>query len=194
MGDGMDRADIKTLHVLIVGGKPHAITTLRTVFGIIGLTKVSAVAESARAIEWLREERVDVVFCDEHADHMNGLPFPMAARRAPGVPNPMLPIFLVFSTPVRPQIERARDDGITDVIVRPISAATIMRKLRAATLCPRPFIVAGSFFGPDRRGGSRSLFRGEDRRQRQPKKVKIAPHETASFLTASVTTEAVQVE
>ena len=135
-----------------------------------------------------------MVFCDEHADHVNGLPFPMAARRAPGIRNPMLPIFLVFSSAIRPQIERARDDGITDVIVRPISAATIMRKLRAATLCPRPFIVAGNFFGPDRRGGDRSLFRGEERRQRQPKKIKIARHETASYLTAPVTTEAVQVE
>ena len=194
MGSGMDRADIKTLHVLIVGGRPHAVTTLRTIFGIIGLTKVSAVVDSVRAIDCLREERIDVVFCDEHADHVNGIPFPKAARRAPGVPNPMLPIFLVFSSPIRPQIERARDDGITDVVVRPVSAATIIRKLRAATLCPRPFIVAGSFFGPDRRGDSRLLFRGEERRERWPKKIKIAPHETASLLAAPTTTEAVQVE
>jgi len=190
----MDRADLKNLHVLIVGGKPHAVTTLRTVFGIIGLNKVSAVAESTRAIEILCDEAVDAVFCDEGADYLDYLPFPMAARRASGVLNPMLPIFLVCGSPIRPQVERARDDGITDVLTRPISAATVIRKLNVATVCPRPFILAGSFFGPDRRGAGRNLFRGDERRKRTPKKLKIAPHETAAFLTAPVVSEAVQVE
>ena len=190
----MDRADLKSLQVLIVGGKPHAVTTLRTVFGIIGLTKVLAVAESARAIECLREEPVDAVFCDEGADHIDYLPFPMAARRAAGVLNPMLPIFLVCASPIRRQVERARDDGITDVLVRQISAATIIRKLNVATIRPRPFIVAGEFFGPDRRSLGRSSFRGSDRRKRTPKKLKVAPHETAAILSAAAAAEALQVE
>ena len=62
-GDGavMKRADIKNLHVLIVGGKPHAVTILRTAFGIIGLNKVSAIAGSEWAIKHLRDETVDAV-------------------------------------------------------------------------------------------------------------------------------------
>ena len=186
-GDGavMERADLKNLHVLIVGGKPHAVTVLRTAFGIIGINKVSAEFDSAEAIQLLRDETVDAVFCDAGAEPFCGMPFPLAARRTEGVLNPMLPIFLVCSSPVRRQVEGARDDGITDVLVRPVSAATIIRKLRSATLAPRPFILAGEFFGPDRRGRGRRPFGGEDRRKRTPKKLSVSPSETSAFLTAA---------
>jgi two-component system chemotaxis response regulator CheY len=186
-GDGavMERADIKRLEVLIVGGKPHAVTILRTAFGIIGLNKVSAITGSERAIQHLRDNAVDAVFCDEAADTIGGVPFPLAARRAEGVLNPMLPIFLVCGSPVRRQIETARDDGITDVLVRPVSAATIIRKLRIAVLAPRPFILADGFFGPDRRGQGRAPFSGADRRKRKPKKLSVSAKETSAFLAAA---------
>ena len=184
-GAVMERADIKNLKVLIVGGKPHAVTILRTAFGIIGLNKVSAILHSERAIQYLRDEDVDAVFCDEAAGTVDGVPFPLAARRAEGVLNPMLPIFLVTSSPVRHQIERARDDGVTNVLVRPVSAATIIRKLRIAVLVPRPFILADGFFGPDRRAQGRAPFGGADRRTRRPKKLKVSPSETAAFLSAA---------
>jgi CheY-like chemotaxis protein len=192
----MGRADIKSLQVLVVGGKPHAVTILRTAFGIIGLNKVSAIAKSERAIQYLRDEDVDAVFCDEAADAVDGVPFPLAARRAEGVPNPMLPIFLVCSSPVRRQIEVARDDGVTDVLVRPVSAATVIRKLRIAVLAPRPFILAGGFFGPDRRGGARTPFAGRDRRTRMPRKLNVSPSDTAALLstTDSLGAEALLVE
>jgi CheY-like chemotaxis protein len=184
-GAVMERADIKKLQVLVVGGKPHAVTVMRTAFGIIGLNKVTAIAGSQRAIQHLRDEVVDAVFCDEAADAVDGVPFPLAARRADGIPNPMVPIFLVCSSPMRRQIESARDDGVTDVLVRPVSAATIIRKLRVAVLAPRPFILASGFFGPDRRGGARAPFAGRERRQRKPRKLSVSPSETAAFLSAT---------
>ena len=192
----MERADIKRLRVLVVGGKPHAVTVLRTAFGIIGLNRVTAIAGSERAIQHLRDESIDAVFCDEAASAVDGVPFPLAARRAENVPNPMLPIFLVCSSPVRRQIEIARDDGVTDVLVRPVNAATIIRKLRVAALAPRPFILAGGFFGPDRRGGARSPFAGRDRRTRTPRKMNVSPHETAALLSAAdpLAAEAILVE
>ena len=186
-GDGavMERADIKKLQVLDVGGKQHAVTILRTAFGIIGLNNVSAIVHSARAIQHLRDEAVDAVFCDETAGTVNGVPFSLAARRAEGVLNPMLPIFLVCSSPVRRQIESARDDGVTDVLARPVSAATIIRKLRVAILAPRPFILVDGFFGPGRRGQGRAAFSGADRRSRKPKKLSVSPSETSAFLSAA---------
>jgi hypothetical protein len=67
----------------------------------------------------------------------------------------------------------ARDVGVTNVIVRPFSAATIERKLRAALDAPRPFIKAGSFFGPDRRVDHRPPYKGGERRSRTPRKLRV---------------------
>jgi hypothetical protein len=44
--------------------------------------------------------------------------------------------------------------------------------LRVALSTPRPFIAASDFFGPDRRAKERP-WRGQDRRTRTPKKMKI---------------------
>jgi two-component system, chemotaxis family, chemotaxis protein CheY len=181
----MEKSDLKHLRVLIVGGRPHAVTTLRTAFGLIGMGHVDAAQESPRALQHLRERSCDAVFCDEEAGEVDGLSFALAARKAPGVLNPMLPIFLVCTAPKRRQVEGARDDGLTDVLVRPISASTIVRKLRIAVQAPRPFILAGNFFGPDRRSTGRTRFFGPDRRKRTPKKLKVTAEVTAALMAST---------
>jgi two-component system chemotaxis response regulator CheY len=117
---------------------------------------------------------VAAVFCDENAPKIDGAEFAVAARRAPGISNPMIPIFLVCASPRRKDVVTARDVGVTDVIVRPFSAATIERKLRAALDAPRPFIKAGNFFGPDRRVDQRPPYKGSERRTRTPRKVRVS--------------------
>ena len=168
-----DRLDLTQLRVLAVGGKSHAVGILRTVLGVLGIRAITAEADSRRALEMLRSEAFDVVFCDEHAGPVDGLAFPLAARRAPGVLNPMLPVFQVFGAPRRREVECARDDGVTDVVTRPLSAATVARKIRAAIAAPRPFIAASQFFGPDRRSAVREGHEGSERRTRATRKVRL---------------------
>jgi hypothetical protein len=97
----------------------------------------------------------------------------LAVRRSGAALNPMIPIFAVYGGARRRDVEKERDDGITDVICRPVSPKTIMDKLQLALDAPRPFIAAASFFGPDRRAKERP-WRGEDRRALTPKKIKVS--------------------
>jgi hypothetical protein len=84
----------------------------------------------------------------------------------------MIPIFVVYGGARRRDVERSRDDGVTDVISRPMSPKTVAGKLRAALAAPRPFIAAPEFFGPDRRAKERP-WRGQDRRKLTPRKAKV---------------------
>ncbi len=93
------------------------------------------------------------------------MPFYRAARRTRGVLDPMIPIFLVCSSPRKKFVEALRDQGVTDVITRPTAPGTLLRKLRIALELPRAFIQVGDFFGPDRRGGQRPPYVGPDRRE-----------------------------
>jgi CheY-like chemotaxis protein len=165
--------DWGALRLLIVGGKTHTAQTLRTVMGIVGIRDVTIASDSGAALELLRNQKYAAVFCDENTAPIKQMPFSRAARHAAGVLNPMIPIFLVSSTPRRRLIEAERDRGISDVIARPVSAATIIRKLRLALERPRSFIKAGEYFGPDRRGETRPPFGGNDRRDRAARKVKV---------------------
>ncbi len=170
----MNAREFKSRKVLLVTAKPHVAQILRQVLGIAGVGEIVAVADGAAAIGLLRNQLFDAVFCDDAAARDTGEDFGTAARRSEGVIDSMVPVFLVCAGPRRRDVEAARDRGYNDVLTRPLSAATVTRKLRLAVERPRPFIVAPEFFGPDRRSGARDAFRGEDRRKRTPRKVKVA--------------------
>lgn len=165
--------ETEIMRMLIVGSRPHTIQLLRQLFDMLGVRRTQATGRLQSALDFLCTQNYTAVFCDEILSDADADDFVRAARRAPGLINPMVPIFLVCAGPKRRDVEAARDLGFTDVITRPLSAATIQRKIKAATHHPRPFILAGDFFGPDRRTNPRGWFGGE-RRKRQPRKVKVA--------------------
>jgi len=167
----MTKLDLAAARVLIVGAKGHAGPTLRTVLTATGITRMVMMDEPRRALDILCSERFTAVFV-EGGTELDGTPFAQAARRSPSLLNPMIPIFVVYGRPRRRDVERSRDDGVTDVISRPMSPKTVSDKLRAALAAPRPFIAAPEFFGPDRRAKQRA-WRGEDRRKLTPKKTKV---------------------
>jgi len=141
--------------------------------GVMGITRILQVEEAGRALELLTMEGFTAVFCSPDVAPIDGMNFPMAARRKEGMLNPMIPIFVIQERARRRDVETARDIGVTDVLTMPVSPRTIMTKLKAAEVAPRPFIVSSEFFGPDRRARTRAPWSGEDRRKRMAKKTKI---------------------
>lgn len=169
----MAPGDISAHRVLVVGNRTHGIQLLCWVLVNAGITQIVHVDEPERAIELLRLQRFSAVYCDDGVAGVGGLTFPAAVRQMERLLNPMIPIFTLRVLPRQCDVEKARDAGVTDVLTTPISANTLIAKLQAATKSPRPFIVAKSFLGPDRRASSRPPFFGRDRRIRKTRKAKV---------------------
>lgn len=169
----MERTEISRHHILIVGAKGHSLMLLRSVLGIAGIDKIRHVTEARHAITTLEQEQFSAVFCDWDVENVDGMGFAIAARRTRNVLNPMIPIFALQERARRRDVISARDEGVTDVITLPVSARTLMRKLKAATTAPRAFIVATDFFGPDRRTRTNAGFEGEERRVRVARKTRV---------------------
>ena len=167
----MTKLDLATARILIVGAKGHAGPVLRTVLTAAGVTRIVMMDDARRALDLLCSERFAAVFVEGDTE-LDDLSFAQAARRSPSLLNPMIPIFVVYGGARRRDVERSRDDGVTDVICRPMSPKTVGDKLRAALAAPRPFIAAPEFFGPDRRAKERP-WRGQDRRKLTPKKTRV---------------------
>ena len=168
----MPQLDLAKARVLVVGAKGSAGSMLRMVLTATGITRIVFVDEPHRALDLLCTDPFEAVLIE--GDTLLGAePFAFAARRNAMLLNPMIPIFAVFGGPRRRDVEMARDQGITDVICRPISPKTVADKLKAALATPRPFIAAPEFFGPDRRAKERP-WRGEDRRVLTPKKTRVS--------------------
>jgi two-component system, chemotaxis family, chemotaxis protein CheY len=172
----MDRTDFSAHRILIVGAKTPTTGLLRSVLGIVGVTRILQIQDTARALELLAMESFTAVFCSHDVAPFQDMTFPVAARRRHGMLNPTIPIFMLQARARRRDVEMARDTGVTDVMTTPISPRTIMTKLKAAEVSPRPFIVAPEFFGPDRRASNRAPWSGADRRKRLAKKTKVDFH------------------
>lgn len=171
----MQKANLSETRILLLARRTSSTQVLRTVFKIAGLGRVTSVDEPRRAIELLCMEHFDAAFLEGAMEH-EGMPFALAARRLPALLNPMIPIFAVFPEARKRDVEAARDLGVHDVICRPVSAKTVVNKLRAVLAAPRPFIAAPSFFGPDRRSKSRAavMTPAQERRSRAAKKTKLS--------------------
>jgi two-component system chemotaxis response regulator CheY len=170
-GVAMAQFNLATARILVVGAKGPSGSMLRTVLTAAGITRIAVIDDPRQALDMLCIEPFEAVFV-EGSVQLDDTSFAMAARHNTMLLNPMIPIFAVYGGPRRRDVEMARDQGITDVICRPMSPKTVMEKLRAALVAPRPFIAAPEFFGPDRRAKERS-WRGEDRRVVTPKKTKV---------------------
>ncbi len=169
----MERADFAALRILLVSEKNHAALTLRAVLTLTGISRITSAEDSRRAIELLTMEPYDAVFCAESCAAVRGLTLPLAVRRLPHVIDPLMPVFVFQEGARRRTVEAARDTGATGFITCPVSPRTVMAKLRAALVDPRPFIKAPDYFGPDRRARQRPAWSGAERRTRQPRKVKL---------------------
>ncbi len=170
----MERADFSTLRILLLSDKSHVALTMRSVLQLTGITRITGVDDSLRAIELLTMDHFEAVFCSESSEAVQDLSFPMAVRRVAGVIDPLMPVFVFQENARRRQVEAARDTGATDFLTCPVSPRTVKAKLEAAILNPRPFIKAPDYFGPDRRAKARPAWHGEERRSRVARKVRIA--------------------
>jgi CheY-like chemotaxis protein len=173
-GGFMAMENLSEARILLLARKSASTRTLRSVFSVAGITKVACVDDPACAVELLRTEYFDAVFMEGWMEH-DGMPFALAARRLPKLRQPMIAIFAVFPQARKRDVEAARDLGVHDVICRPISPKTVLTKLRLALACPRPFIAAPGFFGPDRRSKSRAGSRAPvgERRTRTARKTSL---------------------
>jgi DNA-binding NtrC family response regulator len=169
----MERADFAALNIMLLSQKNHAAQTLRSVLTLAGIARICGVDDSRRAVDILTMDNYDAIFCDEKIGPVEGQSFPLAVRRMSGILNPLIPIFVFHEQARRRAVEAARDTGATDFLTCPISPKTVMAKLEAAIVNPRPFIKAPDYFGPDRRARQRPVWTGEDRRTRIPRKIKV---------------------
>ncbi|HAT35344.1 MAG TPA: hypothetical protein DCS82_06480 [Rhodospirillaceae bacterium] len=67
---------------------------------------------------------------------------------------------------------QAREFGVTEVMVKPISPESIYRRIAYLIDNPRPYIDSGTgFFGPCRRRLDNQGYSGEERRKDTPTEV-----------------------
>ena len=149
----------------------------------VGYVKAAYSGEDAlKRLESLNAEKnpqnIDVVITDWLMPGMGGHGLLRNIRQHKSEVIRFMPVIICSASASREVVEISRDDGATEVIVKPASAEKIAQRLLYIIDKPRPFLKTGEFFGPDRR---RRLIlpKGGDRRVMKPDNLKVN-HEAAA--------------
>jgi two-component system, chemotaxis family, chemotaxis protein CheY len=93
-----------------------------------------------------------------------GVDFARWLRNDPASPAPYTPIILLTGHADRQRIMAARDAGVNEFCVKPVTPADLMKRIVWVVDRARPFVRSQTYFGPDRRRQDDPNYRGPERR------------------------------
>jgi two-component system chemotaxis response regulator CheY len=157
-------ATLGNLKALVVEDNPHMRTLLRTILMGLGVNDVREAADGIQALRVLERFEPDFVVTDFHMAPMDGVAFVRHLRNAPDSPNPFLPVIMVSGHTERARILAARDAGVTEFCVKPVTAKNLFLRITEIVDRPRAFVRGAAYFGPDRRRRNDSFYVGPWRR------------------------------
>lgn len=157
-------SSLQTLHVLLIDDNQHMRAITSAILQSAGIKKVREAADGASALEILRDHPVDLVIVDFNMFPLDGVEFTRLVRNSPDSANPYLPIIMMTGHSEKSRVTEARDAGVTEFVVKPITAKAILDRIQAVIFRPRPFVKTDGYFGPDRRRTDASNYKGPRRR------------------------------
>lgn len=164
-----------SLTALVVDDYALMTQMLRSILLAIGIGRVQWAYSGEKGLELARKEEPDLVFTDLTMKPMDGVAFTRRLRDRQASPIPFVPIIMVSGHSERHNVTEARDAGVTEFLVKPISARTLYDRLVAVIENPRPFIDCPSYFGPCRRRHDDETYEGDERRLTPPREPGQAP-------------------
>jgi CheY-like chemotaxis protein len=139
------------LRVIVVDDNMHMRALLRGLLQSLGIHDVVETSDGGQAFAIMRDFKPDIVLTDLSMQPVDGIEFTRMVRTRKDSPNPYIPIIMVTGHTERSRVEAARDAGVNEFIVKPITAKNLTARITTIVERPRPFVRGESYVGPDRR-------------------------------------------
>jgi CheY-like chemotaxis protein len=162
----MYRVDCSRLRFLIVDDNMHMRRIVRALLHGFGVREAYEAEDGAAGLEAFTSYSPDIVIADWAMPILDGIELTRMIRTADTSPNPFAPVIMVSGYAEKRRVMEARDAGVNEFLVKPISAKALYQRIVSVVLAPRPYIKTKSFFGPDRRRTNDQSYHGEERRGR----------------------------
>ncbi len=153
---------LRSVRVLIVDDQDFIRSLLRHILGVLGCTNITDAANGVKAWEIICDAPPDLLIVDWEMEPMGGLELVKKIRFDSASPDRFMPVIMITAHSERPRIIEARDAGVNEFVMKPVSAKTLFSRLNAVIEHPRRFIRTGEYFGPDRR--RKRVFVDQERR------------------------------
>lgn len=136
-----------------------------------GVGQILTAKDGERAFELYLQYNPDLIITDWMMRPMDGITLAKKIRRDKESVNPYVPVILMTGFTERHRIFEARDQGITEILVKPFKARDLYKRLYQIIEKPRQFVKSDEFFGPDRRRRAPEDYNGARRRGEDVKKM-----------------------
>ncbi len=163
----MQDRDLSGQKILVVEDNFHFRKLLVTILGHIGVAEIREASDGREALEILKTFAADLAIIDWKMDGMDGLECVRRIRRDEETGTRRIPVLMVTGYDENQVMERARDAGANDILVKPISPRGLMRSLGQVIEAPNAFIETEDYVGPDRRR-LKAAFEGTEKRYAEP--------------------------
>jgi CheY-like chemotaxis protein len=161
----MFRVEYQRLRFLVVDDNTYMRRILKTLLHGFGAREVFEAEDGASALDAFASHYPDIVFTDWEMPLINGIDMTKLMRCSDNSVNPFVPIIMVSVHSERHRVLEARDAGVTEILVKPLSATALHQRILGVVAHPRAFIKTSSFFGPDRRRTKAGEYTGPERRK-----------------------------
>jgi CheY-like chemotaxis protein len=170
----------ENLKILVIEDKEHMRALLRRLLGHIGVRVVNEANDGQAALLILRDMECDLILTDMDMAPMEGLTFTRQVRSSRAHAN--LPIIMISGHTERAKVEAARDAGVNEFLVKPVTPANLVSRITEIMERPRSFVQAKGYSGPDRRRRQTADYAGPDRREgdRPTRQETASPQGTAA--------------
>lgn len=168
--------------VLVVDDQKAMRQMLADLLRVCGFARVQVAADGEEAVEQIKTWLPDIVITDWKMERMNGLALVQWIRRAGDCPNPALPVVLLTGMNSTEHVTTARDAGVNDVLLKPVSPKALAAKVKATLFGERQFVEGVEYIGPCRRRRRGHAYRGPKRRLVDP--VEETPADNAAYAAA----------
>jgi CheY-like chemotaxis protein len=155
---------LKRMKVLIVDPNAFMRGVVADSLRRLTINSINATASAVEAFTVGRTFKPDLIFVDWDAGRMSGLEFTREVRRNTTGILRETPIILLAGVIDHDQLMSARQTGINEFLLKPVSAQGVLSRIEEVVLRPRKFIDSRNYVGPCRRRREDPNYAGPWRR------------------------------
>ncbi len=150
--------------VLIIDDMAPMLSLVSSILKIFGFSNIHVAQNPDDGFDLLCRHNPDIVITDWLMQPYDGIELIKKIRTDKRSPNKFVPIILMTGYSHRMRIEKARDSGVTEILVKPFRAKDLYHRIEHLIEKPRQFVELSKFFGPDRRRRKPDDYGGPKRR------------------------------
>ncbi len=138
----------------------------------LGTGRVETAKDGVEAIEIMRagagsptaiQIHFDLVISDLMMVPIDGLLLLKWIRESKDSPDRFMPFILMSGAADEDNVQRARDQGVSEILAKPFSAGSVAKRLLEVIDNPRQFVATPNYFGPDRQRQRKDFMGGNKR-------------------------------